>query len=227
MTQYQLSIIIPVFNKINYTISMLSDLFRLKTDYEILIIDNASTDETQKKLSALTLPNFHYIRNDQNLFHSKACNMGFAKSSGKYVIFLNNDIRVKSNHEHWTDLLIDHCDNNIVGPTMGLLDNNFNFVKEANHELSGNTYLSGWCLASSRENWKKLDINNNGQIFDEQFPFYFNDTNMGFMCRKLNIPMKVVELPVVHFGKVSSSQFNIHQLYSQTRQVFIKKWSSK
>jgi len=223
----QISIVMPVFNKINFTMSALNDLFRLKTDYEILVIDNASTDDTQKKLSDITMSNFIYIRNDQNLFHSKACNMGFTKANGKYLIFINNDIRIKSNYEYWTDLLIEHCDNNIVGPTMGLLDSNFNFVKEANQELFGNTYLSGWCLASSKENWKKLDTHNNGQIFDEQFPFYFNDTNMGFMCRKLNIPMKIVEIPIVHFGKISSSQFNIHQLYSQAREIFVKKWQSK
>jgi GT2 family glycosyltransferase len=224
-----LSIIIPVFNKINFTLSALNDLLRLQTNIEIIIVDNASTDKTQKEMEDFInsgMSNFNYIRNDTNLFHSKACNQGFAQSKGDYIIFLNNDIRIKNNHTNWTDILIPHCDDNIVGPTMGLLDGNFNFVKEANQQLSGNVYLSGWCLASSRENWKKLDIYNNGQIFDEQFPFYFNDTNMGFMCRKLGIPMKVVELPIVHFGKISASQLNIHQLYTQARQIFVKKWQS-
>src|SRR3972149_6164646 len=212
-----LSIIISAFNKINFTMSALNDLFRLETDYEILLIDNASTDDTKNKLSQINKCNFHYIRNNDNLFHSKACNIGFSLSKGNYVFFINNDIKVRSNHSNWTDNIIKHCDNNIVGPTMGLLDHNFNFIKEDNKELSGNSYLTGWCIASSRENWKKLDINGNNQIFDEQFPMYFNDTDLGFRCKKLNIPMKVVDVPIVHFGKISTSQLNIPQLYTQAR----------
>lgn len=221
-----LSIITPIFNKYPFTKSFINDIFKLTTNYELIIIDNASTDETQKELSKIIRPNFIYIRNEENTFHSRACNQGYKLAAGEHVCFLNNDVRVKNNHSNWTDTLIQHCDDNIVGPTMGLLDNNFNFVKEANQQLSGkNTYLSGWCIASSKENWNKLDINNNGQIFDEQFPMYFNDTNMGFMCHKLNIPMKVVELPIVHFGKISATQLNIPKLYNEGRKVFIKKWS--
>lgn len=223
---YSISIIIPVFNKFNFTKSCLDDLFKLPDTHQIIIIDNASVDETQS-LSLVNKPNFNYIRNNENVFHSKACNQGYSYARGKYVIFLNNDIRIKSDYTNWTDKLINYCDDNIVGPTMGVLDHKYNFIKEANQQLTGNSYLSGWCLASSKDNWNKLDINNNGQIFDENFPFYFNDTNLGFMCRKLNIPMKVADIPVVHFGKISASQLNVHKLYTEARKVFINKWSKK
>jgi GT2 family glycosyltransferase len=219
-----ISIVISVFNKINFTISALNDLLQLETGCEIIVIDNASTDETQQKLSQIHRPNFIYIRNKENVFHSKACNVGFLISRGDYVVFLNNDIKVRSDHKSWTDKIITECDNAIVGPTMGLLDNNFNFIKEANQQLSGHSYLSGWCIASHRDNWKKL-IMDNGLLWDEQFPLYFNDADLGFRCRKIKMPMKVVTIPLVHFGKVSTSQLNVHQLYKQGKQVFEKKWA--
>jgi GT2 family glycosyltransferase len=222
----QVSIITVCFNKVNFTLSALSDLCRLETSNEIICIDNASTDDTQKKLSSIGNPNFHYIRNEQNLFHSQACNQGAHIAKGKYIIFINNDIRVKSNHKHWTDDVIKHCDEAIVGPTMGVLDNNFNFIKEANEQLSGNSYLSGWFMASSRENWDKLCNSeyHPDQIWDEKFPFYFNDTNMGFECRKLGIPQKVIDVPITHFGKISAKQINVQSLYTAGRKTFLEKW---
>lgn len=224
----KLSIIIACFNKYKFTQSALNDLFQLPNDHEIIVVDNASTDETQKELSNIKKDNFIYIRNELNGLHSKASNLGYAFSTGNNILFLNNDIRVKSNYNNWTDNILKYCSTHIVGPTMGLLDKNLNFVKESNQDLFGNTYISGWCIASSRKNWKKFDTKNNGQIFDEEtFPHYFNDTDIGFMSRKLNIQMKIVDIPVVHFGRISAEQTNIQKLYNDGRKNFIEKWNKK
>ncbi len=232
----KLSIVIPIFNKWNFTKACLNDLSQLPDNHEITIIDNASTDETNKEICAFLeklgteYPDrcqVHYIKNDKNTFHSKACNQGFRQSSGENVLFLNNDIRVRGNHTSWTQTIIDNCNSSggLVGPTMGQLDNNLNFVREANQQLSGNCYLGGWCLAAKRDVWEKLDVDGAGQIWNEQFPFYFNDTDMSFRARKNNIPLTVISLPdIVHFGKISAAQINITKLYNEGRQVFLKHW---
>lgn len=223
-----LTIIIPVFNKIAYTLSALKALSKLSEAHEIIIIDNGSTDETQFELSKINNSNIKYIRNEENTFHSKACNQGFRVSTGDNILFLNNDIRIKSNHNNWAEPIIAACNsvNGLVGPTMGQLDNNLNFIKESNQQLSGNSYIGGWCIAANREIWNKLDIDGNGQIWNEEFPFYFNDTDLSFRARKNNIPLTVVPLPdVVHFGKISAAQINIHKLYTDGRKVFLKNWS--
>jgi len=217
-----LSIVIPVYNKFAFTKSCLNDLFKLPDNIEIIVIDNNSSDDTKTELSKIDKLNFKYIRNEENIYHSKACNQGYALASAPNVLFLNNDIRVKENKD-WTLEILKYCDDAIVGPTMGLLDNNLNFIKEQNKELIGNSYLSGWCIASSKKNWDKLDLGN-GQIWNEEFPFYYNDTDIGFRCKKANIKLKVISIPVVHFGKVSAAQLNVHKLYTDARKVFIKKW---
>lgn len=228
-----LSIVIPVFNKYNFTKACLQDLSKLPSNHEIIIFDNGSTDETKSKLDKST--EIKYIRNEINLGFAKACNLGYYYSTAPSVLFLNNDIRVKSDHSSWTQALIDKCNEGIVGPTMGQLDYQFNFVKEANTKLTGNSYMSGWCLASSKDIWNKLDMpRNNGmivmdsyvpQIFSEEFGLaYFEDTDLGFRARKLGINMQVVDVPVVHFGKQTSSQLNTHNLYTKAKKIFIKKW---
>lgn len=225
-----LSIIIPVFNKWNFTRSCLNDLFQLSKDHEIIIIDNASSDETyaeMTKIAATPTHNLTYVRNEENTFHSKACNQGFRLSTGKNVLFLNNDIRIKDNYSGWTKSIIDACQSThgLVGPTMGQLDSELNFVKEANEQLAGKSYLSGWCIAADRNVWNKLDIDGAGQIWNEKFPFYFNDTDLSFRARKKSLSLNVVSMPeAVHFGKVSAAQINVHKLYTEGRKVFLSNW---
>ncbi len=218
-----LSIVIPVFNKFNFTKSCLKDLSQLPSDHEVIIVDNASSDETQAALEGSK--EIVYQRNKENFGFAKACNIGYAMSTASNVLFLNNDIRVKSNHDNWTSELIKWCPNALVGPTMGQLDDNLSFVREANQVLTGNSYMGGWCLASSKNIWEQLIIDNYQGPFSEEFGLaYFEDTDLSFRARRQKIDMKVVEVPVVHFGQQTSKQLNTHQLYAQARQIFVKKW---
>lgn len=227
---YQLSIVVPCFNKYNFTKSCLQDLFQLPNDiHEIVIVDNGSTDETQQELQQIShQSNFKYIRNNVNVGFAGACNIGYAAASAPNVLFLNNDIRVKE-YTNWTQGLIMGCSTSLVGPTMGQLDSQFNFIREANLELNGqNTYMSGWCLASSKKIFDKLRIKNYIGPFSEEFGLaYHEDTDLSFRARLLDIPFQVVKLPVVHFGKISSQQLNTRDLYLKSRKIFINKWSKK
>lgn len=232
MKDFDVSIVIPVFNKWNFTKACLDDLSHLPDNHEIVVVDNASTDETSEEIKKY--PRVNYKRCSVNYGFAKACNWGFFNASGKHIVFLNNDIRVKSNHSDWTSNLINECKDCLVGPTMGQLDKDLNFVREANAELNGNSYLSGWCIAASRETWMKLHMdrepdgyhmNPTPQIFSEEFGLaYFEDTDLGFRARRMGIPMKVISVPVVHFGKMTSKQLNVHQLYQSARKIFINKW---
>jgi hypothetical protein len=221
-----LSICIPVFNKFGFTKSCLNDLSKLPNDHEIIVVDNASSDETESQLKNSS--EITYIRNDKNEGFAKACNKAYSQATAPNVLFLNNDIRVKENHNNWTQELIKHCPDSLVGPTMGQLAYNFSFVKEANQYLDGLSYMSGWCLAASKEIWQKLIIpNTNNQVFSEEFFCYFEDTDLSFRARELQIPFKVVDIPVVHFGRISSNQLNTQQLYTSAKQIFFNKWAPR
>lgn len=226
----KLSIIIPIFNKYAFTKSCLNDLFKLSDDHEIIVVDNASSDESYAELSKIDKPNFKLIRNEVNNFHSKGCNQGYQVASSENILFMNNDIKVKSNHENWTDSLIKYCEDdkyNIFGPTMGLLDKDLNFVKEANEMMSGNSYISGWFIAGNKKHWKKLELSD-GEVWNEKFPMYFNDGDLCFRARKKNVKLDVVPIKdVIHFGKVSSVQLNVNKLYNEGRSVFLSKWGKK
>jgi hypothetical protein len=228
-----LSVVIPCLNNYNFTKSALNDLLKLPDDHEIIIIDNGSNDATQSLKDSKEII---YHREDMNRGFGKAVNIGAMLSSAPNILFLNNDVRVKNNYNNWTKPLIEKCPDAIVGPTMGQLDDNFNFIREANQVLPGKSYMSGWCIASSKEIWNKLEtprktplflVNgmNVPQIFSDELYFcYFEDTDLSFRARELGIKFEVVDISVVHFGKQTSKQLNTYQLYKTAREVFIKKW---
>ena len=227
MSEKILSICICVYNKYAYTRSCINDLSKLPNDHEIIIVDNGSTDETQSKLQ--DSKEIIYYRFTYNNGFAKGSNYAYSLSTSPNVLFINNDIRVLNNHINWTKSLIEKCSTAIVGPTMGQLDNNLNFVQEANKVLPGKSYMSGWCIASSKEIWNKLDLFDGNfscpQIFSEEYgKAYFEDVDLSFRAKKLGINFEVIDIPVVHFGKQTSCQLNTYQLYKSAREIFIKKW---
>lgn len=230
----KISIVIPVFNKWNFTKSCLDDLSKLSTDtHEVIIVDNASSDETRTAVHDPKYDFVRYTRNDTNLGFAMACNAGYALSTGNIVMFLNNDIKVKNHHTNWTEPVLKALQENkdsIVGPTGGMVDNknNFQFMYETGDSNKKINYMSGWCLSAYKDTFKKLIINKYHGPFSEEFGIaYFEDTDLGFRASRLKMEFKLVDIPVVHFGKITSSQINTHKLYSDARKIFIAKWKNK
>ena len=96
---YEVSIIIPCFNKVQLTEQCLESIFRLTSKdikYEVIVVDNASEDSTPEVCEQYKskFPNFTFIRNDDNLGFAKACNQGIESRKGKHALLLNNDIVV-------------------------------------------------------------------------------------------------------------------------------------
>lgn len=229
----KLSIVIPVFNKWNFTKSCLDDLCKLPQEtHEIIIIDNASSDETKIAIQSHEYDFVRYTRNDENLGFAKACNIGYSISTGNSVLFLNNDIRVRSNYNDWTNTIFKELENEdkLIGPTGGMVDpkNTFQFMYETNNADDKMNYMSGWCLAASKKTFDKLIINNYPGPFSEEFGIaYFEDTDLGFRAERSGMNFKLVDIPVTHFGKITSSQINTHKLYTEARKIFVSKWSKE
>ena len=94
------SIIIPVHNKWDLTLACLKSLrvHTLECPYEIIVVDNGSTDATATHLAEtgaqLFGGRFSFIRYDENRNFGPACNAGAKSASAPIVFFLNNDTRV-------------------------------------------------------------------------------------------------------------------------------------
>jgi len=98
----KLSIVIVSHNTAKITkkciCSLLSKLTKVNFGYQLLIVDNASQDETIAELQSLqkeTGYKFIIIKNKRNLGYAKANNQGLKKARGKYTLFLNSDVLMK------------------------------------------------------------------------------------------------------------------------------------
>ena len=91
------SVIIPVFNKWEMTAACLRSLreHTPELDFETIVVDNGSGDETAQALQALGEnlfgQRFARIRFEENRNFGPACNAGARAASAPLLFFLNND----------------------------------------------------------------------------------------------------------------------------------------
>ena len=87
----RLSILIPVYNEIDYTVDCLLAIAASmpQAAVEIVIGDDCSTDPDAALLA--DIPNLVVLRQKQNLGFIGNCNAAFARCTGEYVLLLNND----------------------------------------------------------------------------------------------------------------------------------------
>lgn len=222
------SIIIPIFNNSIHTNQCLSNLNYLsENDYEIIVVDNNSEDNTQEIIN--NYPRVKYIKNNKNEGFARACNKGYKESLGEYVMFLNNDIKVRNNFNTWPEELIKHADDKIVGPTGGLLGPDFSFITETKKIVNNRYfYMSGWCLVSSRKIWDRLILDGDEGPFSTEFGLaYFEDTDLSFRAKQLFIKFEIIQIPVHHFGHQTARKMDINKLYTSAKQIFRSKWKDK
>jgi GT2 family glycosyltransferase len=84
------SVIIPTWNGARFLGPCLGALrAQAWRDFEVLVVDNGSTDETVAVLAAF--PEARHIRLPANRGFAVACNVGLAAAAGDVLVLLNND----------------------------------------------------------------------------------------------------------------------------------------
>lgn len=87
------------YNVKDFLSQCISSIHKSITDlrYEIIVVDNASTDGSKEIFSELSNQNknFLYLYSPQNLGFGKANNIGFDKAKGKYTLILNPDTLIE------------------------------------------------------------------------------------------------------------------------------------
>ena len=102
------SIVIPVFNQVKYTAACLKRVLENSPPglFEIIVVDNHSTDGTAEFLSAYG-DDIQVLTNKENLGFAAASNQGARKASGRFLLFLNNDVEVEAG---WMEPLLERME---------------------------------------------------------------------------------------------------------------------
>jgi GT2 family glycosyltransferase len=95
MMQNKLTYVVISYNSAETIAKLLSDLRTICPNAPVMVIDNASTDQTIDLVNS-QFPEVQLVRNENNLGYAKAVNQGVERCSTEYVFILNPDIRIHS-----------------------------------------------------------------------------------------------------------------------------------
>ncbi len=114
------SFVIVSFNTRQLTLNCIKSIYKHeKKDFEVIVVDNASTDGSVPAISK-QFPQVKLIVNEHNLGFSQANNQGISASSGEYIILLNSDTELI---EPLSDKLISRFRDSRVGAVVPQLLN--------------------------------------------------------------------------------------------------------
>lgn len=88
------SIVILNYNTCELTLNLLDSIER-NDSFEIILVDNNSTDGSWESFKKLKIPNLVAVRNRENLGFSRGVNVGIRRARGEYILLLNSDVKVK------------------------------------------------------------------------------------------------------------------------------------
>ena len=209
------SIIIPAYNAEKYIVQAIESV--LSQDYqnwELIIINDASKDNTEKAVSIFLNDNrIRIITNTQNLGISKNRNIGIKTAKGKYIAMLDSDDLwlEKNKISKQVNFLENNIDHALVGTFMILIDEQDNLGKKINFAESDNEIRKSIIyknhIAQSSVMFRK----------DVAVSVYGYDENLTTMedhdlWLKMGIKNKLVVLPIyalgyrIHGGSITKSR---------------------
>jgi len=240
----RVSIVIPVYDKVAYTLACLRSLGEHAGDvpFEVIVVDDGSGDATPQRLAGIG--GIRALRNPRNLGFIGSCNAGAAAARGEYLLFLNNDTVVTAG---WLDALV-RCietapDAGLVGAKLvypdgrlqeagGIVfddgsgwnvgrfedpdDPRYSFRREVD-------YCSGAAILLRRDLFERL-----GRFDARYAPAYYEDTDLAFAVRAAGLKVYVEPASVVvHFEGITSGTDlagGVKRYQVVNRETFVAKW---
>jgi len=196
------SVIVLNYNAGELLLNCVDSLKKSKyTNLEILVVDNISSDDSQKKCKE-KFPDIRLIQNEENLGYCGGNNVGIKEVTGEFIVILNPDTIVDPN---WLNGLISAYEKfgeglyqpkilslnekDIIQSTgnmlhvfgFGIARDKGNKVIEKKEEIERIGYASGTCLFTSRKIIEKIGL------LDEFLFLYHDDLDLGWRAAQIGI----------------------------------------
>lgn len=129
----KLTIAIPTYNRGKYLPKLLTSILNSKNEnYDILVVDNASTDNTLEYMTQMTreYSQINYVRNEKNIGADGNFLKCYELALGEYVLLVGSDDYFEKNA---IDVIIQFLETN---PNCDFLFTNFSMFDESRQEKS-------------------------------------------------------------------------------------------
>ena len=198
MTDPFFTVIMPTYNRAKYIKKALNSVLNQTfKSWEIIIVDNNSTDKTEEIVTNFKDKRIKFYRISNNGVIAVSRNYGIIKSSGKYLAFLDSD-------DWWRSSKLELCYNEILKGKKFVYHNvkivrrknqfflkNIAFFRSLNNPVYNDFIENGPAFASSsvvveKELFKKI------KYFNEDIPSNWDDFDAWIRLSKLNTEFHVI-----------------------------------
>ncbi len=233
------SIVIATHNQLSFTRECLDSIKRFTDEpYEIIVVDNASTDGTVEYLNERG--DVRVIQNSENHGFPAAANQGIREASGMQILLLNNDTivttgwlrrMIRALRSNPAIGLVGPCSNQVSGMQKVMVHYESRTDLDAVAWLLGKEYdaarestdrLVGFCLLVSRGVVDKIGL------LDERFGMgCYEDDDYTLRALKAGFQAVIAaDAFVHHFGSATfmASEIDFGGLMRENEQIFRKKW---
>jgi len=240
MKKKDLFIILLNWKKPNLTLNCIASIKNsIYNDYEIIVVENGSQDNSIEELTKNNNNDFHLIISNINLGYTGGNNLGIQyclTQNARYIFLLNNDTIIKNDT---LSILVTTLNND---PKIGIVQPKIFFYPDINLIWSGPTKYNKTLITSRLIGYGKLDNESNNikqelyfavgcatliktEVFnkigllDDNFYATCEDVDFGIRANKENFkiiyePMSTVyHLEAIGFGGIN----NYNYVYLQTR----------
>jgi len=202
-----------------------SILENVKVKYEIIIVDNNSSDNSLKFLeNEYNTRNIRVIINEHNLGFARANNIGAENATGKYLHFLNPDTQLtESINNDYLKILSENKDyiyvhrlsnlDKSIEQSRNLLPLISNYFHAIFSRSKAIYWYTGATVIISIDDYRKIGG------WSEDYFMYIEDMDLFYKASIKNIKTVEIDNPIIHIGKGSTS--NVWSTYE--REVKVQK----
>ncbi|MBU3143471.1 glycosyltransferase [Clostridium sp. CF012] len=242
----KVSIILLTYNQLEYTKECFNSIIDKTAypNYEIIIVDNKSGDNTPNYLREISSKYEHVkiILNPENYGFAKGNNIGIKACDGEYIVLLNNDTVITRG---WLSGLTKHFEKDeklgILGPVTNSIGNEAkidvsyveisdmeHFAYEYTTKHMGETYaqidvLAMFCLIISRPAFNKI-----GNLEELYGIGMFEDDDYSYRTKSLGYEIKCAEdVFIHHYGNVSFKKLEdktYMDIFNKNKKLFEERW---
>lgn len=246
----KVSIIVLTYNNLELNKQCINSILRKTAyaNYELIIVDNCSTDGTVEYLRTLEQEKYSNVKiifSDVNTGFAGGNNIGIKQSSGEYVLLLNNDTAVSRG---WITSMVKHLEKNpklgMCNPVTNSIGNESQIAVHYTNEQEMDRFA--YVYTNSHMNMEYNDVDRlplfatlirrdmiqQIGLLDENYKVgMFEDDDYTEAAKKAGYTIVIAEDAFIHhvnnasFKKLDDEKYR--QIFEENKAIYEKKWHKK